>query len=460
MVINQFKHPFKHPLAFFCYICVSKYLPMKSIDNSKGVVRFSFKDPIYQLETSKKKESLIFLHFSFIGDRLKYSTGYKSCYENWDLQKQRIREGKSGILNSLEVNEFLSKIESGIKKEYSRLVAEGVPVTKILLKEYLDSFTNKDFKPVKTKAQTFFDFADDFTIRKANNVSIITNRSYKQTILKLKQYEKYYNSKLDFDSFDMVFYIKFYEFMEENDFALNTIAKHIKNLKVILNSAVEEGYTTSLKFKSRDFKAKTEETTAVYLTTKEIEQLHNLDLSKYRDLEHARDVFLIGCYTGQRISDYNGLTADSIKIIKGIKFFVIKQKKTKTTVTVPVTIEIQDIMDKRHNGLPPKKIHEQYLNDYIKQVGQQLNLSDLVKCASTRGGKENIEFIPKYNLLHSHTARRSFCTNMYIKKMPVIDIMLFSGHKTEREFYKYIRIKGEERAFHVATLGHFNLQAN
>jgi hypothetical protein len=65
--------------------------------------------------------------------------------------------------------------------------------------------------------------------------------------------------------------------------------------------------------------------------------------------------------------------------------------------------------------------------------------------------------IPKYNLIHTHTARRSFCTNMYKKKMPVFDIMLFSGHKTEKEFYKYIKIKGEERAEYIVGKGFFNI---
>jgi hypothetical protein len=54
----------------------------------------------------------------------------------------------------------------------------------------------------------------------------------------------------------------------------------------------------------------------------------------------------------------------------------------------------------------------------------------------TKGGEEIKEYIPKYKLIHSHTARRSFCINMYKKEMPIFDIMHFSGHKSEREFYK------------------------
>ena len=114
-------------------------------------------------------------------------------------------------------------------------------------------------------------------------------------------------------------------------------------------------------------------------------------------------------------------------------------------------------MNQRHNGIPPKKIAEAILNDYIKQVGQMLEWGELVKCEYTKGGVEKTEMLPKYDLIQSHTARRSFCTNKYKAGMSVYDIMLFSGHTTEKEFYKYIRIKDEERASHIVKTGFFNI---
>lgn len=427
---------------------------MISIENAKGTVRFSFKDSIKTLEASKKQKSLIFMFFSFGGERLKYSTGYKSCYENWDFQKQRIKENKSGILNSREVNEYLSKLEVNIKKEFSRLMSEGVSINKSELKTFLDKYHNKRVVAEKKVIKSFFDYADDFINER--NASVITIRSYKQTILKLKDYEKVYGEKLDFDSIDKSFYLRFNQYMNDKGYSLNTTAKHIKNLKVFLNNCLYEGYSTNTKFKSKDFKAKTEITTAIYLNENEIEIMHNLDLSSNKNRELARDIFLLGCYTGQRVSDYNGLKYDSIVEINGTQYFKIKQKKTKAIVHCPITKEIREIMD-RNGGLPPKKMNEQYINKFIKEVGLQMKLKDKISCVSTVGGKEIIELIPRYKLLHTHSARRSFCSNMYKKGMPVIDIRLFSGHKSERELYKYIRIENEERASHVVSQGFFNI---
>lgn len=428
----------------------------KTIDSSNGVVRFSFKDPIHILDASKKKESLIFLHFSY-GSRFKYSTGFKSCYENWDFEKQKIKETKSNIINAREVNEFLSNIENAIKKEYSRLLAENTIINNELLKLFLDDFLNKNQIIDKPKALSFFDFADAFLEVKEKDISIITKRSYKQTIKKIKSYSDFSGEKISFNTFDKYFSVNFINYLEELDFSQNTISKHFKNLKTFLKEADRKRLISNENFNINDFSVKPEQTTAIYLNDEEIKLMFKKDLSKYKELELARDVFLMGCYTGQRVSDYNGLSKDSIKKIDDVYYFVIKQKKTKTVVQCPITKEMWDIMNTRYNGNPPNKILEQELNKNIKQVGQILEFDELVEISITKGGKEKKEQITKYNLIHSHTARRSFCTNMYKKKMPVFDIMHFSGHKTEKEFYKYIRIYGEERASHIVQQGFFNV---
>jgi integrase len=428
----------------------------KTIESSNAVVRFAFKDPIYILETSKKKESLIFLHFSY-GNRFKFSTGYKSCYENWDFDKQKIKETKSNIINAREVNEFLSNIENAIKKEYSRLIAENIIVTNELLKSYLDGFLNKKLILDKPKVQSFFDFADSFLGEKEKDISIITKRSYKQTIKKIKSYSDFSGERISFNTFDKYFSVNFINYLEELDFSQNTISKHFKNLKTFLKEADRKRLISNENFNINDFSIKPEQTTAIYLNDEEIKLMFTKDLSKYKELELARDVFLMGCYTGQRVSDYNGLSKDSIKKIDDVYYFVIKQKKTKTVVQCPITREMWDIMNTRYNGNPPNKILEQELNKNIKQVGQMLELDELVEISITKGGKEKKEQVKKYNLIHSHTARRSFCTNMYKKKMHVFDIMHFSGHKTEKEFYKYIRIYGEERASFIVQQGFFNV---
>lgn len=429
---------------------------IKTIENSNGIVRFAFKEAIKNLEIDKKKESLIFLHFSYGGSRFKYSTGYKSCFVDWDFDKQRIKQTKSNIINAVEVNEFLSKIENVIKKEYSRLIAEQIIITNAVLKQFLDTYTNKNIVIDNSKPITFFEFCEDFLELKSKEISPITKRSYKQTLLKVKNYGIENNEKITFNSFDKTFVLNFIEYLQDNDFSQNTISKHLKNLKTFLMEANQKRLINNINFNIKDFSLTPEETTAIYLSEAELNKMLELDLSDKKHYELARDVFLIGCFTGQRVSDYNGLTESSIKNINGRDFFSINQKKTKAIVNCPITVKIRQIMDLRHNGMPPKKILEKDLNKYIKKIGEILKFNEKIECVYRKGGKEIKKYIPKYELIHSHTARRSFCTNMYLKKMPMFDIMHFSGHKTEREFIKYIRIVGEQRASSIVEMGYFD----
>lgn len=431
---------------------------VKTIENTNGVVRFAFKETKKHLEANKNKESLIFLHFSYGGNRFKYSTGYKSCFADWDFDKQRIKQTKSNIINAIEVNEFLSKLDNALKKEYSRLIAEQITINNQSLKLFLDSYTNKNVVVDNSKPITFFEFCDNFLELKSKEISIITERSYKQTLLKVKNYGKDSGEKINFNSFDKRFVVNFTEYLREKDFSHNTISKHLKNLKTFLVEANQKRLIENLNFNLKDFSITPEETTAIYLNENELKQMLDLDLSEKKHYELARDIFLIGCYTGQRVSDYNGLKKESIKKINGRDYFSIKQKKTGNKVDCYITKEIRQIMDLRHNGEPPKKILEKDLNKYIKKIGEILKFNDKIECIYRKGGKEIKEYVTKYKLIHSHTARRSFCTNMYLKNMPIFDIMVFSGHKSEREFRKYIRIVGEQRASHIIESGkYFNL---
>jgi hypothetical protein len=52
----------------------------------------------------------------------------------------------------------------------------------------------------------------------------------------------------------------------------------------------------------------------------------------------------------------------------------------------------------------------------------------------------------KWEMVMTHTARRSFCTNMYLRGIPTPTIMAISGHRTEKNFYKYIKADGMEHA--------------
>jgi len=233
-----------------------------------------------------------------------------------------------------------------------------------------------------------------------------------------------------FDEIDLRFYQEFVTWLEK-DHAKNTIGKFIRQLKTIMQAAFDDDIHTNLNFKKKGFKAINELVDTIYLDEKEIEILHNFEAKGGH--EKARDIFLVGCFTLQRVSDYSRIGKEHISTTQnGIPVIKLKQVKTGTTVIIPfIDIRLVGLMEKYDFELP--KLSEQKINLYIKEVCLEAGIGN------------------KSEQVTTHTARRSGCTNMYNANIPIGKIMKISGHKTEQEFRKYIRITDEENAEELAN---------
>jgi integrase len=427
----------------------------KAIKSTSGTVKYRIKD------ANSKNETSIILDYSFgRNNRLKFATGYKVKPKNWDKINQRIRS-VSTIKNREKVNSDLLNFSSEFLDAVSRLEEEEKQdknKLKILLSKIIRKTENLDIK-----IKTFFEFADDFIKRKedqaknlgAVKLSPITVRSYKQTINRIKEFNANVKYNLDFENIDLKFYYSFIKYLEDQNYSINTIGKHIKNLVTILNRASEDGVNTHFKYRHSEFKTVSMESFSIYLTESEIDALYKVDLSKNKKWELARDIFLIGYYTGQRISDYNGIKKEQIKNFEGKEVFEFNQQKTSKRIYVPIHFRVKEIMNERYNGFPPPKLNSPDINEFIKEAGREAEINEEITIKKIIGGKINIDTDYKYNLIVSHTSRRAFCSNAYLSKMPVIDIMSISGHSTEREFYKYIKVTQQERAIKIADSAFF-----
>ncbi|MCG8182766.1 site-specific integrase [Tenacibaculum piscium] len=427
----------------------------KIILSTSGTVKYRIKDP------NAKNETSIVLDYSFgRNNRIKFATGYKVKPKNWDKINQRIRS-ISTIKNREKVNGDLLRFTSEFLDAVSRL-SEIEKQNKNNLKALLFKIIRKT-ETNDNPIMTFFEFADDYIERKENQarnmstvkLSPITVRSYKQTINRLKEFNNKSNYNLDFQNIDLKFYYAFLQYLEDHNYSINTIGKHIKNLVTVLNRATEDGVNKYLKYKHSEFKTVSMETFSIYLTEFDIDALFKVDLSKNKKWELARDIFLIGYYTGQRISDYNGIKKEQIKKFEGKEVFEFNQQKTDKRIYVPIHFRVKEIINKRYNGFPPPKLNNPDINEFIKEAGREAEINEQVVVCKKIGGKVITNSVPKYSLIVSHSARRSFCSNAYLSKMPVIDIMSISGHSTEREFYKYIKVTPQERAVKIADSDFF-----
>lgn len=424
--------------------------------STKGAFRFSLKDSFKSLESNPEKESLIIVHFSFKGKRFKKSIGYKCSLNNWDIHKQRVKTGKRMLSNAYEINTYIDKIQTYIQEEVLNMKRKSGTLNLDQLSSLLECKINGSLEQsTNEENQKLVNYAKKLMESKKRSVQITTCRACNQTIKMLEKYQVKNNIILKFDEINLSFYRNFITLLEDENYSLNSIGKHIKNLKIFLNDALINGVTSNIIFKNKSFKVLKETTTDIYLTTEEIKTLAEKDFSNRPRIELARDIFLIGCYTGQRVSDYNGLTNENIEYLDGHKFIKIHQKKTDNTVLIPITNEIKNVMKRYNNNFPPK-LSEPILRENLKTACSTVGFKDLVQVIYTKGGKRIKKEIPKYRLVKTHTARRSFCTNYYVAGKSIQSIMLFSGHKTEREFYKYIRIEKEQEALAVLKNGFFD----
>ena len=417
-------------------------------------------------EPKVDKPTPILLLYRYKSDRLKYSTGETIHPREWDTTLQQARTDQKNRRDQdtyQTINAKLAKYRSVLKRILAQLdLAEVVPSI-VEVRLHLDKVFKKELNTAKREGQdsvSFFEFAERFlddcktgkqltTANRRYSPTMI--KSFKTTINQLLSFQQIYPKRIDFDAFTMVFYDKFKKHLTINNYSLNTIGNRIKNLKIILKRAHRDGFTDNEIFRHEDFKKIQEEVETIYLTEEDLLKLYNLDLTNQPRLDTLRDTFLIGCYTGLRFSDFIQLRPQNISREVGGHILTVFTQKTGTKVSIPISPKVLAILAK-HDNKTPRVLTNQKFNEYLKELAKLAGLTELVQTARTQGGLRVTRTLEKWELVTTHTARRSFATNAYKAGVSTIDIMKMTGHKTETSFMKYIKVSSEETA--IRLLGH------
>jgi integrase len=424
---------------------------MFKIKNKMATVNFYLKEP------NSKKETLIYLAFTVGENRFKYYTQKKILPKLWDSENQRPKKSFTG---SPELKDYLTSLAGDTAKIHTHFQTLNQPFTLEQIKRKL----NEKFERKPTNAPlSFFQFVESYIESVKNLRKTLTVTAYKNTVRHLKEFQKKSTRrKIDFNSIDLDFYNDFTEYlMTEKKFSVNTIGKQIKNLKVFLHEATERGLNTKLDFKSKRFKVISEDSENIYLSEEEILELYNLNLSENKRLEKVRDLFIVGCFTGLRFSDFSQIKPENIR--DGC--ISIRTQKTDEPVKIPIHETVKEIMGKYKkefaNSLPPANSNQK-MNEYLKEVGKlaveemlkqskgkgdmNKGLNQGIPITTTRGGMRITATSKKYELVSTHTARRSFATNLFLQGFPSISLMKITGHLTEKAFMTYIKISPEVNA--------------
>ena len=357
------------------------------------------------------------------------------------------------------------------KEETEKKEAEAKRVT---LMEWIDEYIRQCESGERLKQKS------------TKNITPGTIKSYRTTKAQLEAYQEKRHKIIDFDDVTLDFYDDWRRFFlekknkagESKPYSPNTIGKHVKNLKIFLYAAKEMKLTTTTEFESSRFSADSVDVENVYLTDERVQEMYETDFEDEKTIEklmkqapsdeerdamkdqltrrtpkllnEAKDIFTVGCLTGQRVSDYKRINESMYrKLSDDNEYIYLQQDKTGKWIYIPLDLRVRAILTKYHGKLP--HIYDQDLNERIKVIGRLLGWRENAGITERHGMMEVPTQKMFYECMMTHTARRTFATNAYKRKISLSSIMVITGHSSEKMLRKYLKLDNEERAILAAA---------
>ena len=318
-----------------------------------------------------------------------------------------------------ELRNNLEKFEDFIDDTTARLKSQNLHSIKSKLKEEIEIFFGRTSEQEEDKHKNLFEFIDWYIELKENQttnkpISKGTITDYRRFESLLQEYKADRKRVLDYRNINESFYNDFTSFLATK-FKTNTIGKHIKYLKMFMSNSLNAGYHSNRKY--NNFEVLKENQVWDYLTEEELESIFN-------GTENARqDYFLLMAYTGMRVDDMLRLRKENIINHKESPMIMFLESKNKRKRVFEITGKVRAILDRWQGVFPNdslrRKIKANDINQYLKST-------------------------IKHKRITCHSARRSFCTNEFIKGTPVQTIMRQSGHQSYEVLKIYIQDSGEE----------------
>ncbi|MFY7666776.1 tyrosine-type recombinase/integrase [Flavobacterium sp.] len=397
-------------------------------------------------EPNKDKESLILFsaYFKMEGRKFVYSTGEMIHPEDWDFENRQPKNlnGRTESANRLRgINRQLERYSNFFSDLIQKYKLSNRDITIADIKDDFDI----EFKRTTAISSKFFEVYDLFLTERKSD---FTDEANSETTIKRYEYNKkllfdfqtFNGKKINFNQIDKVFYNSFIEFsISEKKHSANTVRRNVGLLKTFLYWATENNHTYKIdyqKFKS----PKSQLTDEVALTLEQVQEVFEFDFSNNKRLERVRDLFVFGCATGMRISNYSDVQEKDIQD----GFIKVRDKKnTDKALEIPLNDFSIFLLKKYEYKLPI--ISNQKFNDYIKEVFQTIGYNQNIK-KTVKVGKDIIEQVnPLFERISSHTARRSFITIMKNNKIPDKVIMSYTGHRSLEVFNKYYKPNNDDK---------------
>ncbi len=419
----------------------------------------------FSLDNPKREVSTIRGFIRYAGKRYSFPT--RESVKTACFSKGKCRECKE----ARAINNKLVAVEIAMKNAILYYKQDfKVPEAVDFRKKVEQFLTGNNAIEIKRKDNEFLSYVDEYI--KTCDKSVETIKSYKTALNSLREFEKVKKKTFSFDDITLKFAEEYRKWLLDADYSRNYIGTLFKNLKFFMKHAREVGKLHD-NTDYEKFKVEAEVADTIALSEIELLRLHRLvideDLVKrasnderlhnirarIRAWDNVRKKFLIGAFTAMRVSDFNRIQdyniQDGIITILPKKGSSIRKPEP---VKIPMHPVIQEILA---SGFDLScKVSEQYLNKQIKVLCRLAGIVGDTVVYRTEGGVLK-EFVKqRWELVSTHTARRSGATNFYKQGIPKRSIMLLTGHKSEKQFDAYVKLSAEENAKALMGNDYFN----
>lgn len=401
-----------------------------------------------------KESGIILLRFSFRAKRFQITTGISIPGKYWNKNSQRVKETRAFRFYA-EINQRLNALESETLALFYDYTAKGIiPTAEKFKADWLARNTQHQEERLEL-IQFIESFIQERKELKKPKGSLTV---YDSCLKHVKGFSESKKKEITFDALNKLFASEFTAYLFGAGYSDSYTHKILTTLKTIVREAVNRELIPEPGFLKVKLEVRKREADKVYLTESEIKLLFDMELEGR--LANVRDLFLLGCLTGLRFSDFSQLQPENIQPIehngKTVECLVTTSKKTKQKAILPIVNPmLKTILQRR-----PKSISAQKLNEYIKELCREAGFTQDIELNEFKGGIHQKRKVQKWEIVASHTARRSFATNAYKSGMAVPDIMKFTGHTTVASFMKYLKVTTEETAVQLSEHDFFKGKGN
>lgn len=400
---------------------------------------------IFVLDKEKEKpDAKLRFRVRWAKNIVAFSVGFRIDVSKWSTDTQRCKNntthGRKKIPASI-INREINRYECAAEKLFNYYDScDIIPTKEKFQADFLKEVRNIDITD-HSQEKTLIQVLGEFTLETGFKNSWTSStyekfKALKSHILKFKANPTFN----DFDERGLNLFIAHLRDVE--NLRNSTIENQLSFVKWFLRWATAKGYNSIHDFETFSPKFKKTENKVIFLEWDELMNVYNYPFPKSKSyLERVRDVFCFCCFTSLRYSDVENLRWSDVFE----DHIVITTIKTNDTVTIELNDYSKGILEKykgfhfeNNKALPV--ISNQKMNMYLKEVGKICGLDTPVTITYYRGHERIDEVHPKYELLGTHTGRRTFICNALMLGIPADIVMKWTGHSDYKTMRPYIDI--------------------